>query len=84
MKRMTVPEVVFGLIGYTAPYGDFNIDEIRFSNQEELIELCRDIIKTLQDNSMYYSKVEASMQNIGVSARQYLIELSNELADFLE
>ena len=83
MKNMTISDVVSSLIGYTEPYGDSYVDEVRFNNQEELIKLCQDIIETLQDNSKYYDKVEASMKNIGVSARQYLIELNNELADFL-
>lgn len=83
MKNMTISGVVSSLIGYTEPYGDANVDIIRFNNQEELINLCRDIIETLQDNSKYYDRVEGSMCSIGTSARRYLIELREDLNDFL-
>lgn len=79
MKNMTISDVIASLIGYTEPYGDTNVDAVRFDNQEELIELCRDIIETLQHNASYYNRPECSMSKIGMVAKEYLEELKEEL-----
>ena len=39
MKKETLLEVVSELIGYTEPYGDTNVDKVRYENQEKIIEL---------------------------------------------
>ena len=37
MTKETLLEVVSELIGYTEPYGDTNVDEVRYKNQEKII-----------------------------------------------
>lgn len=84
MKIMSVTDVVSNLIGYTEPYGDSEVDEIRLENQNEAIQLCRDIIETLQTNAKYYDRPEASINKIGSKAMGYLYELKKELDEFIK
>ena len=68
MKKETLFEVVSELIGYTEPYGDTNIDEIRYENQEKIIELVMNCIEDLINNAEYRSRPEYSMYKIGIRA----------------
>lgn len=77
MKSETILEVVDELVGCTEPYGDTNIDEVRYENQEKLIDLVMDGIETLIKNSKYRYRTEYSMYKIGDRAYASLKELYN-------
>ena len=65
MKKETLLEVVSELVGYTEPYGDTNVDEIRYENQEKIIELVMNGIEDLINNAEYRGRSEYSMYKIG-------------------
>ena len=75
MKKETLLEVVSELIGYTEPYGDCNIDEVRYENQEKIIELVMNGIEDLINNAAYKDRPEYSMAQIGGRAYEVLEEL---------
>jgi len=75
MTKETLMEVVSELIGYTEPYGDSNIDKVRYDNQEKIIELVMNGIEDLINNSAYKDKLEYSMAQIGGRAYETLEKL---------
>lgn len=72
MKKETLLEVVSELVGYIEPYGDSNIDETRYENQEKIIELVTNGIEDLINNAEYRSRSEYSMYKIGNRAYDVL------------
>ena len=75
MKKETLLEVVSELIGYTEPYGDSNIDKVRYKNQEKIIELVANGIEDLINNAVYKDRPEYSMAQIGGRAYETLERL---------
>lgn len=75
MKSETILEVVSELVGYIEPYGDTRVDEIRYENQEKIIDLVTNGVEDLIRNSKYKDRVEYSMQEIGSRAHKVLEEL---------
>lgn len=75
MKSETILEVVGELVGYTEPYGDSAVDEIRYENQEKIIDLIVNGIEDLIKNSKYRHRAEYSMRKIGDRAYKSLEEL---------
>lgn len=75
MKKETLLEVVSELIGYTEPYGDSNIDKVRYENQEKIIELVANGIEDLINNAVYKDRPEYSMAQIGGRAYETLERL---------
>lgn len=83
MKKETLLEVVSELIGYTEPYGDSNIDKVRFENQEKIIELVMNGVEDLINNAAYKDRQEYSMAQIGGRAYETLEELHKIIEDSL-
>lgn len=83
MKKETLLEVVSELIGYTEPYGDSNIDKVRYENQEKIIELVANGIEDLINNAAYKDRSEYSMAQIGGRAYETLEELHKVIEDSL-
>ena len=83
MKKETLLEVVSELIGYTEPYGDSNIDKVRFENQEKIIELVMNGVEDLINNAAYKDRPEYSMAKIGGRAYETLEELHKVIEDSL-
>ena len=75
MKKETLLEVVSELIGYTEPYGDSNIDKVRYENQEKIIELVMNGTEDLINNAAYKDRPEYSMAQIGGRAYETLERL---------
>ena len=75
MKSETLLEVVSELVGYIEPYGDTGIDEMRYENQEKIIDLVTNGIESLIENSKYRHRAEYSMMIIGNKAYESLKEL---------
>ena len=83
MKKETLLEVVSELIGYTEPYGDSNVDEVRYKTQEKIIELVVNGVEDLINNAAYKDRSEYSMAQIGVRAYEILEELHKVIEDNL-
>ena len=75
MKSETILEVMGRLIGYTEPYGDTAVDNVRYENQENLIDLATEAIKELIENSKHRHDYEYSVSKIGCRAYESLKEL---------
>lgn len=84
MKSETLLEVVSKLVGYTEPYGDTRIDEIRYENQEKIIDLVTNGVEDLIRNSKYKDRVEYSMQGIGNRAYKTLKELYEMIGEVVD
>ena len=80
MKREIFLEVVSELVGYTEPYGDTNVDKVRYENQEKIIELVLNGIEDLINNSKYKDRPEYSVSQIG--GRAY--EILNKVYDLIK
>lgn len=73
MKKETLLEVVSELVGYTEPCGDEGIDQIRYENQEKIIELVKNGVEDLIRNSKHRSYLEEdSTSRIGNRAYESL------------
>lgn len=83
MKKETLLEVVSELIGYTEPYGDSNVNEVRYKNQEKIIELVVNGVEDLINNAAYKDRPEYSMAQIGGRAYEILEELHKVIEDNL-
>lgn len=83
MKKETLLEVVSELVGYTEPYGDTNIDKVRYENQEKIIELVVNGIEDLINNSVYKDRPEYSMAQIGGKAYETLEKLHKIIEETL-
>ena len=83
MKKETLLEVVYELIGYTEPYGDSNVNEVRYKNQEKIIELVVNGVEDLINNAAYKDRPEYSMAQIGGRAYEILEELHKVIEDNL-
>ena len=83
MKKETLLELVSELIGYTEPYGDSNVDEVRYKNQEKIIELVMNGVDDLISNAAYKDRPEYSMAQIGGRAYEALDELHKIIEDSL-
>ena len=83
MKKETLLEVVSELIGYTEPYGNSNIDKVRYENQEKIIELVANGIEDLINNAVYKDRPEYSMAQIGGRAYETLEKLHRLIEDNL-
>lgn len=75
MKSETILEVMHSLVGYTEPYGETDVDNVRYENQEKLIDLTTEVIKELIENSKYRYNYEHSAEKIGDRAYKALKEL---------
>lgn len=84
MKSEILLEVVSELVGYTEPYGDTRIDEIRYENQEKIINLVTNGVEDLIRNSKYKNRVEYSMQGIGNRAYKALKELYEMIGEVVD
>lgn len=84
MKSETILEVVSELIGYIEPYGDTRVDEIRYENQEKIIDLVTNGIEDLIENSKYRYRAEYSMMTIGNRAYESLKELYHMIGYAIE
>lgn len=83
MKKETLLEVVSELIGYTEPYGDTNVDKVRYENQEKIIELVMNGIEDLINNADYKDRPEYSIAQIGSRAYETLEKLHKVIEDNL-
>ena len=83
MESKTIMEVISCLVGYTEPYGDTNVDEIRYKNQEKIIDLVMNGVEDLIENSKYKNRAEYSMKKIGSRAHDVLMELNEMIEDAL-
>lgn len=81
MKKETLLEVVSELVGYTEPYGDSNVDEVRYKNQEKIIELVINGVNDLINNATYKNSPEYSIAQIGGRAYEILEELHKVIKD---
>lgn len=81
MKKETLLEVVSELVGYTEPYGDTNVDKVRYENQEKIIELVMNGIEDLINNATYKDRQEYSMAQIGGRAYETLEKLHRLIED---
>lgn len=79
MDAKQVYEVVMKLIGPTDPVGDSLQDIIALVNTKELIKLTDRLIGNISSLRSYTSFPEVSVQKVGEEARNYLIELENQL-----
>lgn len=75
MTKETLLKVVSELIGYTEPYGDSNVDKVRYENQEKIIDLVMNGIEDLINNSVYRDRQEYSIAKIGCRAYETLEKL---------
>lgn len=75
MTNENMLEVVGLLVGYTEPYGDSGIDEIRYKNQEKIICLLENGIEDLINNTKYKNSPEYSVSKIGNRAYEALKSL---------
>ena len=84
MKKETLIEVVSELAGYIEPYGDEEVDQIRYENQEKLIELIKNGIEDLKKNSKHKSYLEEdSVSRIGNRAYESLHDILRTIEDYL-
>lgn len=83
MKSETLLEVVSELVGYTEPYGDTRVDEIRYENQEKIIDLVTNGVEDLIANSRYKNRVEYSMAGIVNRAYRSLKELYEMIGEVI-
>ena len=83
MKKETLLEVVSELVGYTEPYGDTNVDEVRYENQEKIIELVMNGIEDLINNAAYKDRPEYSIAQIGGRAYEVLEKLNKVIENNL-
>lgn len=84
MESEILLEVVSKLVGYTEPYGDTRVDEIRYENQEKIIDLVTNGVEDLIRNSKYKDRVEYSMQGIGSRAYKTLKELHEMIGEVVD
>lgn len=75
MKKEILLEVVSELVGYIRPYGDSDIDKIRYENQEKIIEIVTNGIEDLIVNAKYKDDSECSISRIGNRAYETLEKL---------
>ena len=75
MKSETILEVMHSLVGYTEPYGETDVDKVRYENQEKLIDLATEAVEELIENSKYRYNYEHSVEKIGDRACKALKEL---------
>lgn len=83
MESKTIMEVISCLVGYTEPYGDSHIDEVRYENQEKIIDLVMNGVEDLINNSKYKNRAEYSMNKIETRAYEALQELQQMIDDAL-
>ena len=84
MKSETILEVMGRLIGYTEPYGDTGVDNVRYENQEKLIDLTTNAIEELVENSKHRHDYEYSVSKIGCRAYESLKELYEMIGHVIE
>lgn len=84
MKSETILEVISELVGYIEPYGDTRVDEIRYENQEKIIDLVTNGIEDLIENSKYRHRTEHSIMTIGERAYKSLKELYQMIGYVIE
>jgi len=82
MTREEIEKVVLKLIGNVTAVADSSIDSARMDNLNNMIYLTESLIEKIieaseHSDSQYYSK-----KRIGVSAEEYLNELTGNLTDF--
>ncbi len=83
MKKEIFLEVVSELIGYIEPYGDTNIDKVRYENQEKIIAVVLSGIEDLINNSKYKDRTEYSISQIGGRAYEALEQIHNMIEETL-
>lgn len=84
MKSEVILEVMSRLVGYTEPYGDTNVDKIRYDNQENLIDIVINGVEDLIHNSKYRDRSEYSIGEIGNRAYEALEELYDMIKEVVE
>lgn len=76
MTKELVLEVMNHLIGYITPVGDdAEVTERRAYNQEKVIDIAKECINDLIENSEYKDALNASAQSVGKRAYDVLEEL---------
>ena len=83
MTNENMLEVVGLLVGYTEPYGDSSIDEVRYKNQEKIICLLENGIEDLIHNAEYKNRSEYSISKIGNRAYEALKSLQCSIEEIL-
>jgi hypothetical protein len=72
---VNIDEIVTRLVGPVSPVGDSGIDEKRIKSLMSLTALVDCLLLDIRNASSYASRPEASMNKIGLYARNYLAEV---------
>ena len=76
-SKHSLTDMVFKLIGQTEPSGSSHVDEERYDNQEQIIELTLNLVSKLINNSKFRDRHEGSMASIGKQAYLYVKEIKS-------
>ena len=82
MNKEMLLEVVAELIGYSEPCGDSFIDEVRYENQEKIIDLVLNGIEDLIHNAGYRNNKEYNVHKIGNRAYDVLEDIRNMIENY--
>lgn len=83
MNSSTIIEVTKTLICNIVPTGDFYKDKIAYENQDKLIELTKECIDMLVQNTIYKDRSEYSAEKIGKKAQESLKELQDMIGKYV-
>ena len=75
MEKYTVTQIAAQLIGPIRPIGEFNADQVRFYNLENMIELANDLVYEIYVVSEMAAHREHSVAKAGFRAKKFLIDL---------
>jgi len=76
--RLELVDIVRKVIGPISPLGESHADEIRLRNVEELLDLMDELMSDIHNIAESDSRHEASMKKLGVLARSWLNEQSED------
>ena len=71
---MTLTDVVFKIIGPVIPAGNTELDEWRYNNLKEMLNLTSDLLDRIHKVAIYETSNEQSVNKIGKAARRFLVE----------
>lgn len=72
---MTHKEIVDKLIGPIQPYGSSDVDESRYSNLIDMVELVDALLLDIKNVAAYRDRQEHSMKQMGQYAHDFLTEI---------
>ena len=75
MEKYTVTEVAAQLIGPIRPIGDYNADQVRFYNLQQMFRLVNDLLNEIYVVSEMAGRGEHSVAIAGCRAKEFLIDL---------